>query len=52
MPNVIQVSVGLVSVSVSDTNFDDIFVRADNALYQAKELGRNRVYIDPNTTIK
>lgn len=42
----IQVSVGLVSMRASDINFDDLFVRADNALYQAKELGRNRVYFD------
>lgn len=42
----IQVSVGLVSMKASDINFDDLFVRADNALYQAKETGRNRVYYD------
>lgn len=43
----IQVSVGLVSMKTSDKNFDDLFIRADNALYQAKESGRNRVYFDP-----
>lgn len=42
----IQVSVGLVSMNASDRNVDDLFVRADNALYKAKELGRNRVYFD------
>jgi diguanylate cyclase (GGDEF)-like protein/PAS domain S-box-containing protein len=42
----IQVSVGLVSMKVADLNFDDLFVRADHALYKAKELGRNRVYFD------
>lgn len=42
----VQVSIGLVSMKASDTNFDDLFVRADNALYQAKESGRNRVYFD------
>ncbi len=42
----IQVSVGLVSMKVSDRNFDDLFARADHALYKAKELGRNRVYFD------
>jgi diguanylate cyclase (GGDEF)-like protein len=42
----IQVSVGLVSMKASDLNFDDLFARADNALYQAKGLGRNRVYFD------
>lgn len=40
----IRVSVGLVSMKASDINFDDLFVRADNALYQAKETGRNKVY--------
>ncbi|MDX2366805.1 MAG: sensor domain-containing diguanylate cyclase [Colwellia sp.] len=40
----IQVSIGLVSINASDIKFDDLFVRADNALYQAKETGRNRVY--------
>jgi len=42
----IQVSVGLVSMKASDQNFDDLFARADHALYKAKELGRNRVYFD------
>lgn len=42
----IQVSVGLVSMKASDINFDDLFVRADNALYQAKETGRNKVYFN------
>jgi len=42
----IQVSIGLVSMKASDLNFDDLFVRADNALYQAKKSGRNRVYFD------
>jgi len=42
----IHVSVGLVSMKATDTNFDDLFVRADNALYQAKETGRNRVFFD------
>lgn len=42
----IQVSIGLVSLKSSDIKFDDLFVRADNALYQAKKSGRNRVFID------
>lgn len=42
----VQVSVGLVTMRASDINFDDLFVRADNALYQAKGMGRNRVYFD------
>lgn len=42
----IHVSVGLASMKATDINFDDLFVRADNALYQAKETGRNRVFFD------
>lgn len=42
----IQVSVGLVSMKATDANFDDLFVRADNALYQAKATGRNKVFFD------
>lgn len=40
----VHVSVGLVSMKPSDLNFNDLFVRADKALYHAKETGRNRVY--------
>ena len=43
----IEVSVGLVSMKATDINFDDFFVRADKALYQAKNLGRNQVFVDP-----
>jgi diguanylate cyclase (GGDEF)-like protein/PAS domain S-box-containing protein len=42
----VQVSVGVVSKKISDTKFDDLFIRADNALYQAKKLGRNRVHVE------
>ena len=27
-------------------DFDDLFIRADKALYKAKNLGRNQVYVD------
>lgn len=40
----VHVSVGLVSMKPADLNFNDLFVRADKALYHAKETGRNRVY--------
>ena len=42
----IKVSIGLVSMKSSDIKFDELFVRADNALYQAKKAGRNRVYVE------
>ena len=42
----IQVSVGVVSMRETDKDFDDLFIRADKALYQAKNLGRNQVYVD------
>lgn len=42
----VKLSVGLVSKRTSDADFDDLYIRADNALYQAKKQGRNRVYID------
>jgi diguanylate cyclase (GGDEF)-like protein len=37
------VSIGISEVRVSDTNPTSVINRADNALYQAKEEGRNRV---------
>jgi diguanylate cyclase (GGDEF)-like protein/PAS domain S-box-containing protein len=42
----ILISVGVVSMNESDKDFDDLFIRADRALYQAKNSGRNQVYID------
>lgn len=37
------VSVGVASLSAQDCHFEQLFKRADKALYQAKSLGRNRV---------
>jgi len=36
-------SIGVAELSRNDTNFNDTLQRADKALYQAKEQGRNRV---------
>jgi diguanylate cyclase (GGDEF)-like protein len=42
----LQVSVGVVSMKDAVKDFDDLFIRADKALYKAKNLGRNQVYVD------
>ncbi len=41
----ITISIGCSLVKESDSNIDDAYIRADRALYQAKENGRNRVEI-------
>jgi len=42
----VKVSIGLVTMRATDIDFDSLFVRADNALYQAKKSGRNKVFYD------
>ncbi|NTS75771.1 diguanylate cyclase [Catenovulum sp. SM1970] len=39
----IAISLGVASLTESDKDFDQIFSRADKALYQAKNAGRNQV---------
>jgi len=39
------ISIGISSIRISDKNLDDIIYRADNALYKAKEKGRNQVVL-------
>jgi len=39
----LSVSIGVSSYQVSDAEFDALFSRADKALYQAKNSGRNQV---------
>ena len=41
----ITVSIGVAALSPADTNFGSLMVRADRALYTAKESGRNRTCI-------
>jgi diguanylate cyclase len=42
----ITVSLGLAEVSLEDSKIEDVLQRADEALYQAKALGRNRVALE------
>lgn len=39
----LRLSVGIASFNIKDSNLEMILKRADNALYQAKRLGRNQV---------
>jgi diguanylate cyclase (GGDEF)-like protein/PAS domain S-box-containing protein len=41
----VTVSAGLAISDPADSSWDDVYRRADRALYQAKEAGRNRVVI-------
>jgi diguanylate cyclase (GGDEF)-like protein len=44
-------SIGLAGLRSDDESFDDLLIRADRALYRAKEAGRNRVVIDDGETM-
>ncbi len=46
----VTLSVGVTSLLEQDNNFDNIFSRADRALYRAKQSGRNQVFLDLSTT--
>jgi diguanylate cyclase (GGDEF)-like protein len=45
------VSVGVALSRAGDASVQDVFKRADDALYQAKALGRDRVCIDPRDAL-
>jgi diguanylate cyclase (GGDEF)-like protein/PAS domain S-box-containing protein len=40
----LTVSIGVTCIRFEDDSFDDFFIRADKALYQAKALGRDQVH--------
>lgn len=42
---VVTVSIGIAAMEMTDGNCDAVLIRADDALYRAKESGRNRVEI-------
>ena len=42
---VFTVSIGVSEVDEMDASYEDLLIRADKALYQAKDAGRNRVVI-------
>lgn len=42
---IIRVSIGLLHHNESNENLEELLGRADQALYKAKELGRNQVYV-------
>ncbi len=42
----LTVSIGVTGMKASDTSADDALVRADRALYRAKEYGRNKVAVE------
>jgi diguanylate cyclase (GGDEF)-like protein len=44
----VTISVGVAERSVQDKSWDDLFSRADRALYQSKQSGRNRVTMATN----
>ena len=41
----IKISLGVSVLKAADTNFQDLYARSDIALYKAKSMGRNNVYL-------
>ena len=44
----ITASIGLAFAQSANSDFDDLYKQADDALYQAKNLGRNTVSVHSN----
>lgn len=42
----VTASIGVAGMRAGDSSIEDIIRRADQALYRAKELGRNRVEVE------
>lgn len=42
----ITISIGVAVINQTDKDFNDLFLRADKALYQAKQQGRNQVQLN------
>ena len=47
-PISITISIGVAQLSGPETRFDETLIRADKALYVAKQTGRNKVVSSPN----
>jgi diguanylate cyclase (GGDEF)-like protein/PAS domain S-box-containing protein len=47
-PISITISIGVAQMSGPETRFDEALIRADKALYVAKQTGRNKVVMSPN----
>ena len=51
-PLMVTVSIGVGLIEPADANVDAVLARADNALYQAKSAGRNRVCLAPAAALR